>query len=404
MYVLLTFLFCALVLGSKLIGPLSIRVYATIFLIGYLLLKKKRGNNIHYLKSYPITAYICFLLYLLIVKFFSQEFVSNVDELSIFFKNILAFYFVGIIGYVGINYLLITKRDARNLVLFLTVLALANTFISYLQYKGNPLGVGFAIVLTSDPGEYVKKIQENLDRVSDLNLALPGIFGHGVINGYYEACFAMISLYYFFINQGINKFVAIVTFLLLLYGSFIIQERSPMGLLLIFSMFAFWKYDRKNFTIIALIGVIVVIVALPTITAMLASDDMGRYAKMFELGSKREHLIDNALLFISDHLLLGGEIHYGKIYGLVPHNFALHAFIVGGLVGAIFVFYLFCYIFKDIYYTMKWAKNLQLSYFFASALSIYLLNGFFHTSSLLTGDIMIWVLYAAMLRCRQLKV
>ena len=405
MYIFLTFILCALVLGSKLVGPLSIRVYATILLILYMvLLKKKEHSSYLHLKSYPIVVYICFLVYLLIVKFFSQEFVSNINELPIFFKNILAFYFVGIIGYIGVNYLLISQEDGKKLVLFLTILALVNTFISYLQYKGNPLGVGFAIILTSDPGEYVEKIQENLDRVSQLNMAVPGIFGHGVINGYLEACFAMISLYYTFAYRGCKKIAAFSIFIILLYGSFIIQERSPLGLLLLFTLMACWKYERRTFLLIASISLFAVIIALPTITSILASDDMGRYANMFEFGRKREHLIENALLFISDHLILGGEVHYGKLYGLVPHNFVLHSFIVAGIFGTIMVMYLFCYIFKDIYYTMKRAKSLQLSYFFASALAIYLLNGFFHTSSLLTGDIMIWVLYAAMLRCRQLKI
>ena len=87
MYIFLTFILCALVLGSKLVGPLSIRVYATILLILYMvLLKKKEHSSYLHLKSYPIVVYICFLVYLLIVKFFSQEFVSNINELPIFFS------------------------------------------------------------------------------------------------------------------------------------------------------------------------------------------------------------------------------------------------------------------------------------------------------------------------------
>ncbi len=401
MIVLLIFLFSSLLLGSFHVGSVSIRVLSTLVMIGYLFIYRKKSHHLK-IKYRPLVIYTVFLLIAFITKLLSGSF-SGEDEIGPFVLALLAYFLLCYVAFISIDRLVYNESSVKKILILLCCICFLNDIVTYLQYSGNELGIGLGMMFSTSEGEHIKRIAENLNRLDEIRVAMLGIFGHGAVNGYMTSTLGILSLY-FFVGNGKRfwKFGALL-YIASLVGAFCCQERSGFGLLLLFSMLTFWKFSSRLLKLsIPAIIVIGSIAFYDHFVDLFSSLDIGRYAELTTFDDTRKRLIDNASEFISNHFLLGGEVLYGKLYGLTPHNVFFHAIIYSGILGGVVVLYLTAYMLFDAYKTISTSKSGTLSFFFACALAIYLLNGFFHSSSLITGDVMIWIAYASMLRSNQI--
>ena len=386
--------------GSYLIGPFSIRVYVAIVVIIYLLYKKiilKEHFNLSYSS---IRIYLLFLFFTLIAKIFSGPF-----EIDGFLKDLLAMHLISIISYIAIDLLVKNQKQVQIILILFISIGLLNSIISILQYNGNPTGFIIGQFFASSNMEYISDLETRFLTFPELQLgafAVPGIFGHGASNGGMNATLCILSLYFIFGREKRLWWVALIIFAISIVGNFVIQERSPMGLLAIFTSFIIWKYSSKGLLIfLCIVGGFMLFYF--DVFSVLDPEKIGRFADITKFDSDRQRLVQNAIAFISDHWFLGGDYLYHQMYGLTPHNFILHAFIYSGLFGALTVFVLFIKIIIDAGRILICDKIGIPVFFFSCALIIFLANGFTHSSSLITGDNIIWLLYALILRDVQLE-
>lgn len=397
MLVLLIFIISTLTLGTYAIGPFSIRVYAGVCAIIFLLYKiiwQKKDFNLPYSS---IVIYCLFLFFTLVAKVFSGPY-----ETDGFFKDLLAMHLIAIVSFVCADILIVKQSQVRIVLMLLIAIGVINSIVSILQYYGNPVGFAigqfFASESTTDIEAYFTySVDAELG-----TLSVPGIFGYGASNGGMNATLCILSLYFVFGENRRYRPVAVACFLICFFGSFIIQERSPMGLLVVCSLFVIWKYSSRKiiFALCVLIGVILLSY---DVSAVFGPEYVGRFSNIFEIDDNRQRLIDNALAFISQHWFLGGDYLYHQTYGMTPHNFILHAFIYSGFIGALIVICLFFKIVYDIISILMKDKCGTPAFFLGCALIIFLVNGFTHSSSLITGDTIIWLLYGLSLRSFQLS-
>lgn len=401
MVILLIFLFSSLLLGSFHVGGVSIRVLSSIIMIGYLFFYRKK-TSLFRIKYKPLVIYTAFLLITFITKLLSGLF-SGEDEVSPFATALLAYFLLCYVAFISIDKIVYNESSVKKVFILLCGICFLNDIVTYLQYSSNELGIGLGMIFSTSEGDYLKNVAENLNRLDEIKIAMPGIFGHGAVNGYMTSTLGILSLY-FLVGNG-KRFwkLGALLYIISLVGAFCCQERSGFGLLLLFSMLTFWKFSSRLFKLsIPVIIVIGYIAYYDNFVNLITFQEIGRYTELTKFDDGRIALLNNAFEFISNHFLLGGDVLYSKLYGLTPHNVFLHAIIYSGILGGLVVLYLTIYMLYDAYKTISNSKSGTLAYFFACALIIYLLNGIFHSSSLVTGAVIIWIIYACMLRSNQI--
>lgn len=400
MLILILFIISSLLFGSYLVGPFSIRVYVAVFTIAFLLYRKIVFKDNFNLSYSSIRIYLLFLFFTLIAKAFSGPF-----EIDGYLKDLLAMHLIAIASYIAIDLLVKNREQIRIILMVLIIVGVFNSIVSILQYNGNPTGFLIGQFFATSEIEYILNLETRFLASPELQLgafAVPGIFGHGANNGGMNATLCILSLYFIFGKEKRLWWVAIIIFAIGVIGSFVIQERSPMGLLTLFTLFIIWKYSPRELLIsLCIVGCFILFYF--DLFSLLDPDKIGRFADITKFDSDRQQLVQNAITFISDHWLLGGDYLYHQVYDLTPHNFILHALIYSGLFGALTVFVLFVKIIVDTGRILICDKIRIPAFFFGCALIIFLANGFTHSSSLITGDNIIWLLYALTLRDIQLN-
>lgn len=396
MVILLIFIFSVLFLGSFHIGEVSIRVIVTILTVGLLIIdykKEKYTLNVKPLIIYGIFLFIAFLSKMIV------ESTTGVRELEQFGIRLLSNFLVCFVAFFAVDRYVSSNKTLIGILLMFVCVDAINGIATYLQYIGNPVGLSFVGAFSTTKSEYVHFISDNMDRISEASLSLPGIFSSSVLNGYMSSTLGVMSLYYVVGNGRKYWIIGVIVYAVALIGSFCCQERSGFGLLLIFSIITLYKFTPRLFKyffpILVLVGFFFV---FEKISEIMTSDALGRISDMTTFEAARQRLVNNALSFIKSHFLWGGDVSYSIQYGLTPHNIFLHSMIYSGIFGAVTIIVLFCYLIYDASICIWKLKSGVVSYFFACALIIYMLNSVFHSASLITGEVAIWIMYACMIK------
>lgn len=382
-------------------GPLSVRVYATILMMAYLVVRWNKNQSA--LTNYkPVAIYIFFLFVCFLTKLMSQSLSPyQLNELAPFAKSLLSVFLVALVAYIAISQCVTKSSDLGKIILALLAVGLFNNIITILQGNGSTaaLALGVSINPLNDKmADFFSRRFNDTDYEG--RLILPGIFGHGVTNGYFIACLGILPIYLYSKKNIIIKIVGIILSLLSIWAAYLVQERSGMFMLLVGTLWGWWKYSglwcRR---VIPVLVILAIALYFDAILGMFNEDNLGRFTKTFDYGEDREELVRNATEFLSTNWLWGGDVQFSVFYGLTPHNFILHAIIYGGIFGALIIFYLFYYMLRDCI-KLLWHSNVcsSMAFVLAVSLSIYLFNGLVHSGSLITGDVLIWILYAMLLK------
>lgn len=362
---------------------------AILLALGYL--KNRNRLNLIPISSSEVNIYIAFLGVMSICLLLNGEF----SEYS-FLKRLLAYHLPCLVVFFAISSKIDTYDTVRYTIIVLCALLIFDEIITVLQAEGNVSAWGIGITLSP-----LDNINERADTHEDFLgfSVIPGLFGGVVKNAFYITSLAPLSLAFLNKKKSTINFVLIIALQALsLYAIFITQQRAAFyiyGLSLL--IFLFISAIKKP--VIILMGIIVALLISTNFVSYIQTLDVGRLSDSYDTG--RNAIYKQAFDFIPEHLFLGGPASFLKIAGLPAHNFFIDGIISAGIIGLILL----------VLYTYKTLKKVLLSFYdyfynkcsivtvaIALALLSSTLYGFIHNTSVLTGEPILFILWALLLK------
>ena len=386
-----TFLISITLLGSVAIGPFSIRVYATIAMMLFLFYKGKKGEkNIISIDHGQLNIYVLFLVLMCLAQLLNGEIIEYQ-----FFKKLLAYHLVSIVTFFSIEHYLNTAQDLKKTIIVLTGIMLFNSVATILQFIGNDIGWSI--------GMFFGDVQDNIEFTETHNSLLgfsrtPGIFGGAVSNAFAIAVLAPLSLCLIDdCSTLITKIYAFVSFIIAFIACFMTQQRAAFYLLLFCLAVYLFVAIKKNAIVFVVLGVLAI---LFVDEFNFDNMDLGRLSQTTD--DSRSRLYKYAYAFISEHPILGGPMSFQKMAGLSSHNVALDSWIFAGFLGFVTMMVLICKTLisgiKTFINGLNIAGQDRCMIFCSIAVINAMVYGFTHNTSYLTGNVIIFIALALMLK------
>ena len=387
MILYLFFLISVLVFGSYIIGPLTLRVWAVIVMLSYLMFSA--FNNTVYKKNKYISLFVVYMVLLLLAMSI------NGDAEIYGLKWIVANHVVSIIVFVATYY--VTKDNRQNrmdvIIMTLIILLVINSLITIAQYFNEPIGWTISFFFLQGRNEGIVSFQESYQSLETLaGLArTPGIFDSSVENGIFLGSFGIIPFYFIKRDSWILKIVSIIAIVLSLIACFMCQERAAMFILSASVLFLGYKSMKNNaWSFLAAISVLIILLY----SIDFSSIDAGRFQEVGMENTIRKNIWGAIGPFLSDNLLVGGANQFVRVSGHLPHNIFFNAFVFGGLLGGITVIILFfLFLIKGVRNMLLKKTNISNCAIALAFLSI-LAQSLVHNSSIVSGDVMTFLLFS----------
>lgn len=314
-------------------------------------------------------------------------------------NSLIINYLICILIYIIIGYEIPSKTKIKYIIYCLIGIALVDALISIAQFHNWAFAWG--IWYAFNDAQTVKQAiliesMGNIDQaISFRNTFCPGIFPSSVYNGYIISALGFMSILNY--NNAHNlksKIINSIIVVIICYALFIVQQRMAFYVFMAASCFYFYSKNKTLFAIILVAGIWYFI----TYGLDFDTDSIGRLAETQD--KSREHLYNVAIEYVKNHLWVGGRKDFITISRLSAHNIILNAFMYGGVIGALFIiiiYYRMCVIcVKQIINSINYEVSFSILAF-AYSLLIYNLISLTHNNSLLTGEPIIWILYALLL-------
>ena len=379
------FLFSVIFGGTVYVGFATPRQYMTIVMSLYCLFSL---NYILKNTGKMIKAYLLFILFYGISCFLE-------DQTELFVRNFISKYSVAIIGYFVTLLSYDKYKSFKYIIAVFFVSGLVNAIITTLQYFGNETASNIGVLFIDMNSEANERMFEFMVNQEKGRYSF-GLLGDIVLNGYFSILLPFFTLLY--IKQvGKNKTLKIImqiVFVFSLFALFLTQQRSAFLLTILFLTIYLWGSNKHK--LIPLIVFMMLIVLLPEITDSAIIKDSRFVGHESE---SRTQIYKSSLEFIQSSPF-GGVQSAIRYIGNMPHNFILNALIYGGYVGGLFALGI---IYKQLKYSAKWIllkNNKEICLAFVA----YTFNGFFHNPSIVTGDVITWILWGiAICSCNEKK-
>lgn len=392
MAIFILYLICINVGGTIYIGPVSIRVIATCLMILYLFYVKTKNKKYVKIDQSYIKLYVLFTVIMGCALLLNGEF----SEFE-FIKKVLAFNLVAIISFFSIERIINSSRQIYIVIFSLLSLLLFNNIITIMQYNGNPIGWSIGYVF-SDIGKWVEKTNEK-DTLLGIS-ATPGIFGDVVKNAFYIAIVSPLS---FCLVKKKTNFLTIGFVAIMMLSSgiaiYMSQQRIAFGIILL-TVIIWISMFLKSRPVIALISSLIICFLSSVIVDLAIETDWGRLTETHD--AAREILKSEAIDFINANPLVGGPVSFIKKAGLPAHNLILDSFIYSGIFGFIIMMILLSKTVwisvKTIFIGIKSKQKAYITVFSSISVLNSMVYGLFHNTSYLTGEVIIFILLALMLK------
>ena len=390
LYFFYFFIIAIILLGSIQLGPLSLRVYATILMIIYLLYNTCVIKS----KSYVSVSHMYIYVYMLFVLLMGESLLLNGEFLEYEYpKKALAYYLVCIISYLSIEHFVNSRIQLNRLIFILSVIVVVNNFVTILQYIGDPIGWTLGNMFSNI--DLNREIAERNDTLLGTSIT-PGIFGDPVKNAFmltalFPLFFANFNKYFSKVTQLYYAFVIVTTVL----TCFLTQQRAAFGLVIVnIVVYLIISYNKISSWIIILLALFLGMFQGGFVI------DWGRLSS--NDNSNRLYLWGAAIDYIKEHPFIGGPMDFQKKAGLSSHNLLLDSWIFAGLGGFLCMIYLYL---KTIIESLKafvtgFLQKGRDYMVICSALAVLntMIYGLFHNTSYLTGSEVIFILLAIMLK------
>lgn len=346
------------------------------------------------------------ILYMIFLLSFGVSCIVT-GNIGLYLNQLLKSYFPAFVG--CISTIEVVKKDRNNLkVVFIIILAIGvfNVFVNFSQFMFNtdwyePIESIFKFSNDEEFSESIGMRQTYRD-VNDGTLQ--GIFGNGVLNGYYLSLCTILSMVLVLKRKNILYLLLTVFFIA---GSFICQQRSPLyaSLLVIVVMFLFGgfkSFSNLQRTLFFIVITSFLIVSIPYFIEI--SESFGlRYTTRGLEGTGREDIYVNTFDYILSNPVLPNIFELMQQKGRAPHNLFFNAFVYGGIVSFISIMLILFYQFKEVVKIIKGGCSDDNVYYFVFAFAWieYTLNCLVHNRSIITGDFTIWLIWGVLVTWQQ---
>lgn len=336
-----------------------------------------------------LTIYFVFILFFGLSSLFTGYFYE-------FLGKLIGQYFVAYVAFWATK-ILVCKFDGSHVLLnTLIVMGVLDAIITIFQAYGIELGNSLlSIMRLSNALDYLDV--HDVESRDFLELVMPGMFSSGVYNGYYLMTVGLLSLYPQF--KKIN-YILLFSWAIMLFACFCTQQRGPLLVMVVLSIFVFYKVLRTRTSslfriIVILIFSIIIFFALRFSYGLIMNGE----SRMAELGidaTGRDFIYSFAWNYYLDHPIFGGYFYLSDNYGIAPHNLILNALIYGGLFGGLAVISLAVKQIKPIIGALinNNSSVNHTAFIVGIGYLAFTLNSFLHNKSLVTGDAMLWMLWA----------
>ena len=329
-----------------------------------------------------------FWIYLIFIFFFglSSALGGHVDK---FFNYLMGFYFTAYIGYWSTKILLQKYKGERLFFTTLLSIGFIDAIVTYTQAFNIDFFTPYLNLfhLTVD-----EEFLSQLGGVYEFNSAvIPGIMMSPVYNGYFLMVMTILS--FSFSKRSISLF-SIIPVLFFLSSSFLVQQRAAFFISLLFTFFILIRFSNKQisgarlfFTRLLLISISILGVYLLLNSSIFESS---RYGILEMDSTGRDEITRLSLDFLRENIIIGGIFDFG----IAPHNIVLSALVYGGLFGGIALFVLMFMQVKTSIVALKYSDGTMT--LLACSYLAFTANSILHNSSLVTGDLLLWILWGAL--------
>ena len=362
------FIFTNYTFGNiSIIGFLSIRV--VLFLIISILLlsrvNKKVTNTFNYVYI-PLFAILIFFS-------FSGLLDYNTNKADYFLNTIVSKYIIPFIVFISLRYITIDKKFLISFSKVLFLLFFFNNIVVLFQSFNSYWAFQISEIMGN------KEFFETMRRAEKLN-TYPG-FSTVVMSGYF-AC-ASLPISHFFIvrsNSIFKKIFYLLSMVLGIYSSYILQERSGFTLIILYLFFIF-VYEIKQQSL--QLRFFYIFLSFPIIFYVLDYIYLIDFGRLVEFSDEiRIQTIQKSLIFIESNFLFGGINTFLKS-SILPHNVFFDAFIRGGIFSFLIIVFLLSHIFKASILLLTNKNYSDLIW----VLLMFILNSFVHNLGLTNFDL-----------------
>lgn len=313
-----------------------------------------------------------------------------------FLNQLIGQYFVAYVAFWSTKILVCKYDGTRVLLNTLIVAGVLDAFITIFQAYGIGLGDNLLSILRLSNAQNYLDVH-NVENRDFLEFVLPGMFSAGVYNGYYLMTVGLLSLYPQL--RKINIFL-LTPWLVMLFACFCTQQRGPLLIMVVLSVFVIYRVLRTRTStyfrfIVIFMFLIVVVYALEISYGLIMSGE----SRMAELGydsTGRDYIYSFTWNYFLDHPIIGGYYYLTDNYGIAPHNLILNALIYGGILGGSALISLVVMQMRPIVGVLiKNNSTVSHTAFIVGVGYIaFTLNSFLHNKSIVTGDALLWMLWA----------
>lgn len=369
----LLFLVAVLTCGSISVGPFSLRVYMTVFMILFLFSNRNKNPGLSLNNNYIFLYLIC--IFSLFLSLFAN---GGLLEFG-FINRCLAYYLVCIVSYLAVDYFVKDQCHFQKVILAFSFIIIFDSVASILQYQNNPIGWGVGLLFSD--AESIEEFATFMDSHDSLMgvSKLIGIFGHPVNNGFMLSVITPVLMAGVDENSKIGKKIYFLSVIILaVITSFLLQQRAAFFLLIIVLVYhllrSFLNKPSRVFGVVFVIFIVLVL-AGPFIAGFIESS---RFADTDN--SNRQSIWQDGFDIFKQNILCGDIVQYNKKSDFSAHNLFISCLAYSGLIG--FIPFMFLY-FKTV------IESLRLVFFrdnftrvFSYSVLISMGMGLFHNTSL----------------------
>ena len=313
-----------------------------------------------------------------------------------FLNRLLGTYLAAIVVYISTK-IVIKKYNGGRLVLFVVLaVAILNSIVAIGQFYGSPIATILPVTLRINMSEEMIEFYENIEDFHGRYVG--GILGI-VTSGYFLSSASILSLYN---SKGKIKIYNWLLFAFLFFALFLVQERSGL-LAAVMCVFIYLIVNVVNNgkTIIPLItAIIVAVVFISYYGGQLVDINEMRYVSEGFSDSSRIGIMSTSWHVFLDNPM-GGIDAYKSLGVLEPHFVFVNAFLYGGLFGGIVVSGIILgqlfLVFKILFESFRREKHSSILIVFSIAYLCHTLSSCFHNPSLVSGDVMFFVFWGAII-------
>lgn len=359
--------------------------------------------NFNTIKSYYnriVGLYAIYLFFVFISAYYD-------DSQSVFVRNLAAQHLVALTSYGAVAYYYTRFKSFDAIIVAFLFCGIINMAVCFLQYFGNPLGFQLGLLFIDENEISANRHMEKL--MEGTGSYLLGMRGDAVHNGYFQMImpFFLVYIHYKYILFAKASFIRDLIYYCFLTMLFVvvllIQERSCilfcLGSYIFYLLFRFASLSVSKRILVGILTGFVLICGLYLLLPLI-SEYIGKSRFVDHDNSIREYLFSNTLNFISEHPFLGGMSSFVRMNGFPPHNIFLNAFVEAGICG--FILSLCIYI-KQMKTSFK-LNNARRVSLIAFAFIAYMLNSLLHNDSILSGDVVAWILWAMVFSLSKNKI